>query len=304
MNIYSINQSIEWLNHQTPFSLIFCQRNCLFIRPHGRPENKWDYNHKIVSRKRQQDLSLLLPSFDLLVDWGNCSLHPYFLGQTIHWLLDWSLLSARFSPPLSRCRFCLRPKKFKCYVFSKVSKKNYVSKFLIEPFWIAAPKRPFARTKILEESTPLVLNFCNGQKLFQTSQCQWKISKNNISHAMCVRHPYPRSDTTPPKKRRAALNHTVMSYQQLAGFCFWNVVFSRGLHCEFNTLLNFWLASFDGLRNNNVWFILHKEVFNAVYSTDTITVHCITVLSRCHCLLVCGSLHCLLVYTSLVDSTA
>ena len=163
---------------------------------------------------------------------------------------------------------------------------------MVEPFWIAAPKRPFARTKILEESTRLVLNFCHGQKLSQTSQCQGKISKNYVFHAMCVRRPCPRSDTTPPKKGWAALKHTVISYQQIAGFCFSNVVFSRGLHCEFDSLLNFWFASFDGLRNDSVWFILHKEVFNAVYSTDTITVlQHYPVVTVCLCIAVCTSVY-------------
>ena len=47
--------------------------------------------------------------------------------------------------------------------------QNVVLKFLIEPFWIAAPKSPFSRTQILEKSTWPVLNFCNGQKLVQIS---------------------------------------------------------------------------------------------------------------------------------------
>ena len=55
--------------------------------------------------------------------------------------------------------------------------KNFVSKFLVEPFWIPAPKRFFSRIKMREESIWPTLNFPNGQKLVQTSQTNNKYEK-------------------------------------------------------------------------------------------------------------------------------
>ena len=88
--------------------------------------------------------------------------------------------------------------------------KNVFSKFLIEPFRIAAPKRPCPRLKILEESTWHDWDWISQRRKGSSNiTVSRKNMKNDVSHAMCERRPLPMSSTTPPKKRRIALKSTI-----------------------------------------------------------------------------------------------